>query len=72
MKIFVRAHPKARKAKIIRKDEAHFEIWVSEAPEGGKANRAILEALSEELGVAKSRLSLASGETSRNKTILVQ
>ena len=70
MKIFVKAHTRSRKARVLKKDESHYEIWVSEVPEGGRANRAILEALSEELEVPKSSLSIVSGAASRNKIIL--
>lgn len=72
MKVFVKAHPKSKKAKVVKTDETHYEIWVHEPPDGGRANRAILEALSEELAVAKSRLTLLSGQTSRSKVIAVQ
>ncbi len=69
MKIFVKTHPHAKKAQVLRKDESHYEIWIHEAPEDGKANRAILERLSEALGVRKSSLSIVSGQTSRNKVV---
>lgn len=59
-------------AKVVKTDGTHFEIWVHEPPDRGRANRAILEALSEELDIAKSRLSLLSGQTSRNKVFVVQ
>jgi hypothetical protein len=72
MRIFVKAHPKSKKARIVKKDASHYEVWVTEAPDRGKANQAVLEALSGHLGLAKSRLSILSGETSRTKVILVQ
>lgn len=65
----VKAKPRARQARVRRLDETHFEVWVTEAPDKGKANEAIVEALAEFLKVAKSRLSVVSGQTSRNKRI---
>lgn len=72
MKLFVKAHPKAKKPRLVKKDESHYEVWVREVPEDGRANRAILEALSEELSVPKSALSVVSGQTSRTKVIAVE
>ena len=69
MKIFVKAHTRSKKPRVLKKDESHYEIWVNEVPEDGKANRAILEALKRELGVPMSRLSVVSGQTSKNKVI---
>jgi len=69
VKIFVKTHPRAKKARLLKKDESRYEIWVHEAPEDGKANLAVLERLSEALGVRKSSLSIVSGQTSRNKVI---
>ncbi|HEX2591673.1 MAG TPA: DUF167 family protein [Rhizomicrobium sp.] len=42
---------------------------VSAPPEDGKANAALLVLLAKTLGIAKSRLSIAAGETSRLKRI---
>ena len=69
MKIFVKAHPRARKVQVLVKDAAHYEVWVREVPEKGKANQAVIEALSGHLGVAHTRLAVTSGHASRNKVI---
>ena len=69
MKIFVKTHSKASKVQVLVKDAAHYEVWVREVPEKGKANQAVIEALSAHLGVARSRLTVASGHASRNKVI---
>jgi hypothetical protein len=72
VRVFVKAHPKSKKTRVLKKDDTHYEVWVTEAPDRGKANKAILEALSDHLGFAKSRLSILSGETSKTKVIYVQ
>ena len=71
MKITVKAHPKAKKARLLRKDDGHYEIWVTAPPDRGEANKAVLKALSDTLGIAKSRLTILSGKTSKIKTIEV-
>ena len=69
MRIFVKVHPRARKVQVLAKDPAHYEVWVREVAEKGKANQAVIEALSGHLGIARTRLSVASGHASRNKVI---
>ena len=72
MKISVKTHPKSKKIEVLRKDAAHYEVWVREAPEKGKANQAVIKALSGHLGVPSSRLTISLGLTSRNKVIEVE
>jgi len=45
---------------------------VTQAPEKGKANKAILELLAETLGLRKNQLELLAGETSSQKKFLVR
>jgi hypothetical protein len=49
-----------------------LKISVNAVPEEGKANRALIAFLAKEWGQPKSSLSLIAGDTSRQKTILVQ
>ena len=72
MKISVKTHPKSKKVEVLQIDESHYEVWVREAPEKGKANQAVIEALSEHLGVARSKISVSSGHASRNKIVEVE
>ena len=72
MKISVKTHPKSKKIEVLPKDAAHYEVWVREAPEKGKANEAVIKALSGHLGVPPSRLTISSGRTSRNKIIEIE
>lgn len=46
-----------------------LSLYVTAAPEKGKANAAMLELLSEHLGVPVSRLELVRGDTSRLKQV---
>ena len=69
MIISVKAHPKSKQAKAKRLSESLFEVWVHEAPDKGRANEAVIELLSEHLDIAKSRMTLISGASSRNKRL---
>ena len=54
---------------MLARDAAHYEVWVREPPEKGRANQAVIAALSSHLGVAQTRLSVSSGHASRNKVV---
>lgn len=62
----VKVTPHARR-NAISDDGGMIRISVTAAPEDGKATAAVAEALAYALGVAKTRLSLVRGATSRDK-----
>lgn len=62
----VRVTPRARQA-VIAFTAGQWRISVTAAPEDGKANAAVAEALAHALGVAKTRLTLLRGAASRDK-----
>jgi uncharacterized protein YggU (UPF0235/DUF167 family) len=64
--IAVRVTPNARQPGIEVKD-GQVLIKVSEPPEAGRATEAARAALAKAMGVAKSRLTLVRGATSREK-----
>lgn len=49
-----------------------FKIQVTAPPEDGKANAAVVKLVAKKLGVAKSRVSVAVGATSRRKVLHVE
>ncbi|XXH01403.1 kinase-regulated stress-responsive transcription factor skn7 [Hypoxylon texense] len=51
--------------------EESVELCVAAPPQDGKANKAVIEILSEILGVAKSDLQITHGMKTRDKTISV-
>lgn len=48
-----------------------LKVMVTQAPEKGKANQAIIKLLAKSLGLQKSQLTLISGLSSRQKTFLI-
>jgi hypothetical protein len=48
-----------------------LKIKVTAPPREGKANRELIKFLSKLFGVAKSRIAILSGESSRNKRIFI-
>lgn len=69
MKLSVRLQPKASRSEIVGWENGALKVKVSAPPVGGAANDALIEILSKSFKVAKSKISLASGQSSRNKVI---
>ncbi len=55
-----------------KKGGMRFVIAVKEPPKNGKANEAIAKALARHFGVARSRIRLASGFSSREKVFEIR
>jgi uncharacterized protein (TIGR00251 family) len=68
----VRAQPGARKAGVLGAQGGALKVAVTAAPEQGKANKALVEALREILRLKRSQVELLSGETSRDKRFLIR
>ncbi len=63
--------PNAKKASVVKIDDKTFEVRVDVRAEQGKANRRLLEIMSDYLDVPKSKLAIVSGAKSRDKTMVV-
>ena len=70
--IAVRVTPKASRNKIVVDEAGAIRVYVTVVPEAGKANAAVQKLLAKALGVAKSRLVLVRGQTSRDKVFLME
>jgi uncharacterized protein (TIGR00251 family) len=67
----VRAQPGARKNSITGVHAGRLKVAVTQAPEKGKANQALLQLLAELLEIKRSQITLISGESSRHKRFLI-
>ena len=64
--------PNASKNEITGYTDEYIKIRVSAPPNENKANKKLIEFLSEIFGVGKSFISFANGEKSRIKKILIK
>jgi len=69
-RLTVRVVPKASRNDL-REEDGVLAVRVTAVPEGGKANRAVIEAVARALGLPKSRLEIVSGATARTKVLRV-
>ena len=69
MKIFVRVKPNAKVDEIESINGSHYAVRLKATPVQGKANEALIALLAEHLDIARSRIRLISGFSSRQKVI---
>jgi uncharacterized protein len=68
----VRAQPGSRRNEIRGEQDGMLKVCVTQSPEKGKANKAVIELLSKTLGLRKSQIELIAGETSHTKRFLLR
>lgn len=69
--ISFRAQPKSSKTGFTLDDAGNLKLRIRSAPVEGKANKEIVETLSKIFGIAKSRVEMVSGDTSKQKRFLL-
>lgn len=67
----VRVKPRSSRNAVSATPEGTVSVALTAAPHDGEANEALRSFLAKFLGVAKSRVVLASGEKSREKTLRI-
>lgn len=67
----VRTQPGSSKNRIIGEYGGRLKLAVTAAPEKGKANKAVIELLADALHTNESSLRIISGESSRDKKIMI-
>jgi len=70
--LFLRVQPKASKDEFSEVLEDRIKLRITAPPVDGKANKHLLKFLSKIFKVPKSNISIKSGETGRNKHLIIQ
>ena len=68
----MRVTTRADRNELKEESEERFRARVSAPPVEGAANQAVIELLSRKLNVPKSKISLVSGQTSRDKIFEIE
>lgn len=69
--IRVKVQPKASRNQILGFRGDALQVRVATPPERGKANEALVELLAAALGIARSKVRILKGHTSRDKLIAI-
>jgi uncharacterized protein len=67
----VKVHPRARKNAITGVVGDALKLALTAPPVEGKANQAVIEFFADLFAIPRSSVTIASGETSRNKIVRV-
>jgi uncharacterized protein len=71
-RVRLRVTPGARRSELVGRHGEGWKVRVAAAPEGGRANEAVLALLAEELELPRRSLSIISGHTGREKVVLLE
>ena len=71
MDLDVRVQPRAKRNRVEAVEGGRLKLYVTAAPEGGKANEAAIALLAKTLGVPKSSVSIVKGHRSRDKRLSI-
>ena len=76
VRVAVRVQPRASRARIDGVEErgdgvSALKVRVTEAPEGGKANAAVVKLLAKAWGLPRSAMSVVAGAKERNKSVFI-
>ncbi len=67
----VRVHPRARKNAVTGIVGDALKLALTAPPVEGRANQAVIEFFAELFAIPRSSVTIASGETSRNKIVRI-
>lgn len=68
----MRVQPRAASDAFAEHNDEYIKIRITAPPVDGKANKHLIAFLAKTFKVAKSNITLLSGETGRNKRLLIQ
>lgn len=71
VRIAVQAHPGAKRNEVVRFEDGVWHIKIAAPPAEGKANKELIEFLSDVLDISKSRITIEKGTTGHRKLIAV-
>lgn len=68
----VQVSPRASKSAVLGEHEGALKVALAAPPVDGAANRALIELLSDVLGVPRRDITLVRGEASKRKTVAIR
>ena len=71
-RVRLRVSPGARRDELLGRHGEGWKVRVAAPPEGGRANDAVLDLLARELSLPRRSLSIVSGQTAREKVVLME
>ncbi|EKE06642.1 MAG: hypothetical protein ACD_18C00311G0009 [uncultured bacterium] len=72
MRLNIKVIPKSSLNKVIKISETELKVKLTSPPVDGEANKKLIEILSKEYNVAKSKIRIVRGETSKSKIVEIE
>jgi uncharacterized protein len=72
MQIRVKVKPNSKIPRIIEEEDNSLTIYLKSPPVDGKANQELIKVLAEKFDVPKSRITIKSGLSSRQKLVEIE
>lgn len=69
MKISIKVKPNSRQPSVERLQDGTYVVRVKAPAKEGRANEAVVEAVSEYFGLPKRRVSISHGHSGKNKIV---
>jgi uncharacterized protein (TIGR00251 family) len=69
MRLKVRVIPRAKRAVVEAASDGGLRVRVTQPPEDGRANAAVIELVAQHFGVPKRAVTIVRGTTSRQKVV---
>ena len=69
MRIYIKVITKSSQRRVEKMDDETYKVWVTVAPEKGKANQEVIKLLAKYFRVAKSQVEILSGKTAKIKLV---
>jgi uncharacterized protein len=70
-RVQLRVSPGAARSAVVGRHGAGWKVRVAAAPEGGKANDAVVRLLADTLALPARDVQIVSGQSSRDKTVVL-
>lgn len=70
--ITVKVVPRASRSEVVGEVDGVLKVRIAAPPVDGAANEELIKVLAKKFGVAKSKVSVVSGLSSRNKRVRVE
>jgi uncharacterized protein len=71
-RLTLRVSPGAARSVVVGRHGAGWKVRVAAAPEGGKANEAVVRLLADTLALPARDVQIVSGRSSRDKTVALE
>ena len=72
MKLRIKVRPASKTDEIVREGDGSLKVKIKAQPVEGKANKYLVEYLSDVLKLPKSKITLLKGETNSFKTLEIE